>query len=154
MQNYQEGDRICLFGFSRGSYTARCLAGMIHKVGLLPADNQAQVCFAYKMYKDETPEGQKMSEEFKKTFCMNVTVYFIGIWDCVASVSRISASFDSNPCAGVDICFPITIEKMSYSLRTNSTDWTLQVGRLHSQATALLKISQEYHRSFPTRNGS
>jgi uncharacterized protein (DUF2235 family) len=27
-----EGDRICIFGFSRGSYTARALAGMLHKV--------------------------------------------------------------------------------------------------------------------------
>ncbi|KIY61728.1 hypothetical protein CYLTODRAFT_405329 [Cylindrobasidium torrendii FP15055 ss-10] len=35
MQNYQTGDRICLFGFSRGAYTARGLAGMLHKVGLL-----------------------------------------------------------------------------------------------------------------------
>ncbi len=26
------GDRICIFGFSRGAYTARALAGMIHKV--------------------------------------------------------------------------------------------------------------------------
>jgi uncharacterized protein (DUF2235 family) len=28
MQNYREGDRICLLGFSRGAYTVRCLAGM------------------------------------------------------------------------------------------------------------------------------
>lgn len=25
-------DKICIFGFSRGAYTARALAGMIHKV--------------------------------------------------------------------------------------------------------------------------
>ncbi|KAG9221907.1 hypothetical protein CCMSSC00406_0005732 [Pleurotus cornucopiae] len=31
MQNYKAGDRICIFGFSRGAYTARALAGMIHK---------------------------------------------------------------------------------------------------------------------------
>lgn len=37
MQNYCEGDKICLLGFSRGAYTVRCLAGMLHKVGLLPA---------------------------------------------------------------------------------------------------------------------
>nr|GAT48386.1 predicted protein [Mycena chlorophos] len=38
MDDYYEGDRICLFGFSRGAYTARALAGMLHKVGpaLLP----------------------------------------------------------------------------------------------------------------------
>jgi uncharacterized protein (DUF2235 family) len=28
----KSGDRICIFGFSRGAYTARGLAGMIHKV--------------------------------------------------------------------------------------------------------------------------
>lgn len=28
----KEGDKICIFGFSRGAYTARALAGMIHKV--------------------------------------------------------------------------------------------------------------------------
>lgn len=43
MANYNEGDKISLFGFSRGAYTARCLAGMLHKVGLLPAGNQSQV---------------------------------------------------------------------------------------------------------------
>jgi uncharacterized protein (DUF2235 family) len=32
MQNYLSGDRICLFGFSRGAYTARALAGMLFKV--------------------------------------------------------------------------------------------------------------------------
>ncbi|KAF4596095.1 hypothetical protein EYR38_007469 [Pleurotus pulmonarius] len=31
MQNYKADDRICIFGFSRGAYTARALAGMIHK---------------------------------------------------------------------------------------------------------------------------
>lgn len=73
MQNYQEGDRICLFGFSRGAYTARCLAGMIHKVGLLPAHNVAQIPFAYQFYKDDTEEGTKavnpsMSQEHPLTF--------------------------------------------------------------------------------------
>ena len=89
MQTYQENDRICLFGFSRGAYTARCLAGMIHKVGLLPAHNISQVPFAYQYYKDDTPNGWKMSGDFKRTFCMNVSVHFIGVFDSVASVGFI-----------------------------------------------------------------
>ncbi|PMD33119.1 hypothetical protein L207DRAFT_548212 [Hyaloscypha variabilis F] len=89
MQNYIEGDRICLLGFSRGAYTVRCLAGMLHKVGLLPAYNTAQVNFAYQFYKDDTSDGWEMSEQFKRTFCQDVTVYFVGIWDCVASVGFI-----------------------------------------------------------------
>jgi uncharacterized protein (DUF2235 family) len=48
MQNYKEGDKICIIGFSRGAYTAKALAGMLYKVGLLPAHNQAQLAFAYK----------------------------------------------------------------------------------------------------------
>ncbi|KAG9605802.1 hypothetical protein KCU84_g6463, partial [Aureobasidium melanogenum] len=89
MQTYREGDNICLFGFSRGAYTARCLAGMLHKVGLLPAHNRAQVPFAYKFYKDDTQKGWDMSSEFKRTFCMDVNVHFVGVFDSVASVGFI-----------------------------------------------------------------
>lgn len=89
MQNYRDGDKICLLGFSRGAYTVRCLAGMLHKVGLLPASNGAQVNFAYNFYKDDTKNGWKMSGEFKKTFCTDVNVHFVGLWDCVASVGLV-----------------------------------------------------------------
>lgn len=89
MQNYHEGDRICLFGFSRGAYTARCLAGMLNKVGLLPAHNVAQVHFAYQFFKDDSNIGWMMSQGYKKTFCIEVNVYFLGLWDCVASVGII-----------------------------------------------------------------
>ena len=35
VHHYQAGDAIYLFGFSRGAYTVRVLAGLIHKVGLI-----------------------------------------------------------------------------------------------------------------------
>ena len=99
METYREGDKICLFGFSRGAYTARCVAGMLHKVGLLPAHNSAQVPFAYEFYKDDSEQGWKMSEDFKKTFCIDASVYFVGIFDCVASVGFIPRKlpFSSTP---------------------------------------------------------
>lgn len=86
MQNYREGDKICLIGFSRGAYTARALAGMLHKVGLLPAHNQAQITFAYKWYRDDSEDGWRMSADFKRTFSIDVNVHFLGCWDTVASV--------------------------------------------------------------------
>ncbi|KLO10064.1 hypothetical protein SCHPADRAFT_878628 [Schizopora paradoxa] len=89
MENYKEGDRICIFGFSRGAYTARALAGMIHKVGLLPAGNEQQVPFAYKMYRQDTELGWKQSVLFKKTFSIDVDIEFVGVWDTVASVGII-----------------------------------------------------------------
>ncbi|TFK49640.1 hypothetical protein OE88DRAFT_361764 [Heliocybe sulcata] len=89
MENYQAGDKICIFGFSRGAYTARALAGMIHKVGLLPASNYQQIAFAYKMYTQADEEGWAQSTAFKKAFSVDVDIEFLGVWDTVCSVGLI-----------------------------------------------------------------
>ncbi|KDR86028.1 hypothetical protein GALMADRAFT_399158 [Galerina marginata CBS 339.88] len=89
MQNYKAGDKIFLFGFSRGAYTARALAGMLHKVGLLPRDNHQQVPFAYKMYSREDKTGWEQSAAFKKAFSIDVNIELIGVWDTVGSVGLV-----------------------------------------------------------------
>jgi len=89
MENYTANDRICIFGFSRGAYTARSLAGMLHKVGLLPACNTQQVPFAYKMYTRADELGWKQSNAFKKAFSIDVDIEFVGVWDTVNSVGLI-----------------------------------------------------------------
>ncbi len=76
----QGGDKICIFGFSRGAFTARSLAGMVHKVGLLPADNHQQVPFAYKMYTRTDNVGWEQSKAFKKAFSVDVEIEFVGVW--------------------------------------------------------------------------
>ncbi|KAI0044657.1 hypothetical protein FA95DRAFT_1583670 [Auriscalpium vulgare] len=86
MQNYNTGDKVCLFGFSRGAYTARALAGMLHKVGLLGRDNDEQLAFAYKIYASSTKANAKLAEGFKRTFSRDVPIEFVGVWDTVASV--------------------------------------------------------------------
>ncbi|CAE6520488.1 unnamed protein product [Rhizoctonia solani] len=86
MKYYNEGDRICLFGFSRGAYTARALAGMLHKVGLLPPGNAEQIPFAYQMYKRTDLAGFQQSAGFKKAFSREVKIEFMGVWDTVSSV--------------------------------------------------------------------
>ncbi|KAI6012771.1 hypothetical protein F5J12DRAFT_904840 [Pisolithus orientalis] len=85
----EAGDRICLFGFSRGAYIARALTGMLHKVGLLPPCNHQQVPFAYKMYSKDDGEGWKQSKAFKRAFSIDVDVQFVGVWDTVNSVGII-----------------------------------------------------------------
>ncbi|KAJ6453178.1 hypothetical protein C8R45DRAFT_847321 [Mycena sanguinolenta] len=89
MQNYTAGDRICIFGFSRGAYIARSLAGMIHKVGLLPVDNHQQIPFAYRIYARADATGWAQSNAFKKAFSNDVQIDFIGVWDTVDSVGLI-----------------------------------------------------------------
>ncbi|KAI9455939.1 hypothetical protein BJY52DRAFT_1384548 [Lactarius psammicola] len=89
MEQYHAEDKICIFGFSRGAYTARALAGMIHKVGLLPAGNHQQVPFAYKMFSRNDKIGWSQSTVFKKAFSVDVEIEFIGVWDTVCSVGFI-----------------------------------------------------------------
>ncbi|KAF8873256.1 hypothetical protein CPB84DRAFT_1854095 [Gymnopilus junonius] len=89
MQNYKAGDKIFLFGFSRGAYTARALGGMLHKIGLLPRDNHQQVPFAYKMYSREDQKGLEQSAAFKKAFSIEVDIELIGVLDTVGSVGLI-----------------------------------------------------------------
>ena len=50
MQTYTPGDRIFIFGFSRGAYTARALAGMLHLVGLIRPGAENLVPYAIKVY--------------------------------------------------------------------------------------------------------
>lgn len=53
---------------------------MLNKVGLLPAYNIQQVPFAYKMYTSTDKAGWEQSQEFKKAFCINVNIEFVGVW--------------------------------------------------------------------------
>jgi uncharacterized protein (DUF2235 family) len=85
-QNYQQNDVICIFGFSRGAYTARALAGMVQKVGVLPPWNTGMIPFAYQMYASSDPDTLRLAEGFKATFSVDVKIEFVGVWDTVASV--------------------------------------------------------------------
>jgi uncharacterized protein (DUF2235 family) len=50
MRYYDSGDKIYMFGFSRGAFTAKFLARMIHTVGLLCKGNEEMVPFALRLY--------------------------------------------------------------------------------------------------------
>jgi uncharacterized protein (DUF2235 family) len=84
MRYYEDGDEIYIFGFSRGAYTARVVAGMLYKVGLLARGNEELVPFAWETYcqnhNDEEADG------FRATFGRTVAVTFLGVWDTVSSV--------------------------------------------------------------------
>ncbi|KAH7097526.1 hypothetical protein BKA62DRAFT_833227 [Auriculariales sp. MPI-PUGE-AT-0066] len=92
MQNYRAGDKIVMFGFSRGAYVVRALAGMLHKVGLLPPGNLHHAPFAYKLYRSNDKLGFERSAAFKRCFtpAQPVEIEFLGLWDTVASVGMIT----------------------------------------------------------------
>jgi hypothetical protein len=56
MGQFEPGDRVFLFGYSRGAYTIRALAGMIHKCGLLTKGSNNLVPYATRIYKEAGDE--------------------------------------------------------------------------------------------------
>ncbi|HEX8307879.1 MAG TPA: DUF2235 domain-containing protein [Allosphingosinicella sp.] len=87
-RNWRPGDEIWLFGFSRGAYTARALAGFIHFFGLLGRD-QLNLCgyalVAYKRSGDE--DDFEIGDRFREVAgTRRASIHFVGVWDTVASV--------------------------------------------------------------------
>jgi uncharacterized protein (DUF2235 family) len=90
-QNYEPGDEIFIFGFSRGAYTARSLAGMIGRVGLLTemALVEERLGEAVRLYQRKAPpEGARGAslEEFKRDHCHAADIRFLGVFDTVGAL--------------------------------------------------------------------
>ena len=84
---YKPGDRIFLFGYSRGAYAVRSLAGVIDRVGLLrpEAALQRNVRAIYRHY-ECTPQSAS-AQAFARAHCHEkVEIEMIGAWDTVKSL--------------------------------------------------------------------
>jgi len=87
-EEYQAGDRIYLFGFSRGAYTVRSLSGFINLFGILPKSRPELIKKAYDIYEiEDTEDRKKKAEEFlgrhHNQYCY---IEFIGVWDTVGAL--------------------------------------------------------------------
>ena len=81
-------DNIYLFGFSRGAYTVRVLAGFIHMVGLLRRDQLNIANYALTAYKRSSHANNfSIAWNFSKVIGgRRTTIKFVGVWDTVASI--------------------------------------------------------------------
>jgi uncharacterized protein (DUF2235 family) len=113
VHHYREGDQIYLFGFSRGAYTVRVLAGLIHKIGLISpeqanlagsgltsykqfsSDNQPSLGLELKAFTDGGSDSDgplpvnrdDQAAQFARILSTRwPTIRFVGVWDTVASV--------------------------------------------------------------------
>jgi len=98
VENHEFGDRIYLFGFSRGAYTARLLAGFIRIFGLVRPEQLQLVRYAWRAYARLGEPGTKdFAAEighFQKVLGgFGVRIEFLGLWDTVASVFDAKAGF-------------------------------------------------------------
>ena len=93
MDTYSDGDEIYLFGFSRGAFTARAFASLIHVYGLLRAGNHGCIPYILQMYAKETRKAQHKHTTFQPNHVFQwqfshkhaVHVHFCGLWDTVSS---------------------------------------------------------------------
>lgn len=84
---YRPGDRIFLFGFSRGAFAVRSLAGVIDQVGLVKARHATErnVQMAYRHYR--TAPGTRAARVFARRYCHDsVSVEMVGVWDTVKAL--------------------------------------------------------------------
>lgn len=85
--NYEPGDEIYLFGFSRGAYTARSLAGLIYCSGLLERQHIRKLPQAYQLYRDRAVKpGAAAAEQFRNDYARDVLITLLGCWDTVGQL--------------------------------------------------------------------
>ncbi|MCK1270821.1 MULTISPECIES: DUF2235 domain-containing protein [unclassified Bradyrhizobium] len=96
MNNFEKGDRVYMFGFSRGAYTVRAVASLLKMYGLLPKGSEPFVPYAVRMLhavnsakeKSDRDASFDLASEFRETFdrAGKCRPHFVGVWDTVSSV--------------------------------------------------------------------
>ncbi len=90
-REYEPGDELFLFGFSRGAYTARSLAGLIRNCGIIIEPSESLLNQAWTMYvgRDEVmhPDA-RVPQGFRRSFSHDALprIRFLGVWDTVGAL--------------------------------------------------------------------
>jgi uncharacterized protein (DUF2235 family) len=90
VENYDPGDELFLFGFSRGAYTARSTVGLIRNAGILRRENAERIRDAYDLYRGRGdalhPRGAEATR-FRGSYSHDeIAVRFVGVWDTVGAL--------------------------------------------------------------------
>lgn len=84
---YQPGDAIYLFGYSRGAYAVRSVAGMIDRIGLLRSQfaTERMQRRAFRLYESQMARTARTT--FSRAYChQSVPIRMIGVWDTVKAL--------------------------------------------------------------------
>lgn len=93
ISNYVPGDELYFFGFSRGAFSVRSLAGLIRNSGLLRVDAAERIDAAYALYRSRAPEDHPRAREsmlFRRTYAVEpvTPIHFVGVWDTVGALGN------------------------------------------------------------------
>ena len=93
--NYEKGDELYFFGFSRGAYTVRVLTGMIGAAGLLHPRELANLPEVFSYFRT-APDKRERSKYHHLIMNQLQTQYapikFLGVWDTVGGVGCADSS--------------------------------------------------------------
>lgn len=85
--NHVNGDEIYLFGFSRGAYTVRSLAGMIYCSGLLDRPHVTKTNEAYELYRNRGVKPRdRVATEYRQEYGGRVSITLLGCFDTVGAL--------------------------------------------------------------------
>ena len=86
-EQFEAGDQIFLFGFSRGAATVRSLSAFVHMFGVLPKSRPDLIKDAYGIYKKLSRSREKEAEDFiRRHHTIWPRVKFLGVWDTVSAL--------------------------------------------------------------------
>lgn len=89
VHNYEPGDEIYLFGFSRGAYTVRSLCGLLNNCNILKGSESNRIEEAFQLYKNpDEPPMSPYSVKWRNKYSIpeSCKVTFIGVWDTVGAM--------------------------------------------------------------------
>jgi uncharacterized protein (DUF2235 family) len=87
VDNYEPDDQLYLFGFSRGAFTARSLAGLVRNSGILRREYRDRVGDAWTLYRNRAEKpSSTASTLFRRSYAHETGIRFIGVWDTVGAL--------------------------------------------------------------------
>ncbi|STX55670.1 Uncharacterized conserved protein [Legionella beliardensis] len=133
IHNYEPGDELFFFGFSRGAFTVRTLAGMIRNCGILRHNAMDKINKAFELYRSRTKDSHPKSTEstlFRRTYAYsNITpIKFIGVWDTVGALGNplLLNGIVTKPNSFHDYDLSSTVEYAYHALAINEERWFFQ----------------------------
>jgi uncharacterized protein (DUF2235 family) len=120
--SFEPGDEIYLFGFSRGAFTVRSLAGFMHKVGLIQKDDDYYVPEIYACYEsNEGPGSAAWTRAFHNVTDVRPSppIRFLGVWDTVGALGApglLGQLFNRNKYKYHDVGLNPTIQNAYHAL--------------------------------------
>lgn len=152
VDNFGPNDKLYLFGFSRGAFTARSTAGLVRNAGILRPGHRHRIEEAYALYRDPHKDSEPAgiaSRLFRRTHSYDdVFIEFVGVWDTVGAL-------------GIPIHLPAISERWTFHDTTLSsyvlhayhavaiderrgpfkpTLWTLKDGEKRPEGTSLEQV--------------